>query len=206
MKKFIIFLSIFLGLLLINSAHAKSSDLFVDYLTKIITSDCSGKDIHIKEGYILDNNQSLTELKWPWKYGYNGTRSIIKIFGELEPFDDYFNGCNNKGGGIIGGKDGCQILGCGEHKLDITKYEYFWDDVRVDIPREEFNSYYAQTSGDNSPALAGNNGQISQTNFNFKIAFGITLSFAIFELGVIIYQLIVNKKIKGSRGRSLKRK
>ncbi|MFA5259014.1 MAG: hypothetical protein WC402_02975 [Candidatus Pacearchaeota archaeon] len=166
MKKLIfLWLMIFLLTSLVN---ATSSSLFVDHLSKTIYNDCQNKDIIIKEGYIQNTltNKSVTIL--PWQYSYDNVHRIIEILGNYEPYEFFQGSCENKGVSISG-IPGCKILSCGDKYLDVNQYTYFWNGVRVDVPKEEFNTYNAQTSGDNSPAVAGNNNNIQQNNKSLLI-------------------------------------
>lgn len=134
-----------LSFVLVPTTPAKSSDLFIDYLTDMIYEDCKGENIHIK--YILIDNQTISLLKWP--YNKNMLRSIIKAYGESEPFQKYLGTCENKAFTCDIGYDGCGILTCQNNRLDINEYDYFWNGVRVDVPKEEFKT----TFGPNSPIV-----------------------------------------------------
>ncbi len=85
------------------------------------------------------------------------------------------NGCDGQGYGMIVGKNGCEILICGEHVLDIDAYTYFWDKERVDVPREEFKTTYGsnspivETYGDKSPVTTGDDSPIIQDEENILI-------------------------------------
>jgi len=167
MKKLILIL--FFSLFIFNFVNAKSSDLFINHLSNIVFDDCRDKDITIKDNFIKNTltDKSVTLITWP--YNQENIRRIIELFSEIEPFDNYFAGCNSGKSGYFMGKDGCKILTCGDHWLDITNIDYSWDGIRVEVPREEFNNYYAQTSGDNSPATAGNNNEVLQKNTSWLI-------------------------------------
>lgn len=164
---------IFIALIFLSvasSVSAKSSELFIDYLTKRVYEDCIGKDLHIKEPFIQDTrtNQSVTNVPWP--YENLVVRRIIELLGNYEPWDFNQGTCDQKGIIMGGSKDGCDILTCGENELDINQFTYFWNDERVDIPREEFNTVYGdniETYGGSSPVTTGDNSPINQNGNSF---------------------------------------
>jgi len=141
---------LFFVLILISSTPVlgKSSDSFIDHLSSIVYVGCQEEDLIIKENFIFNTLTDETVTLIPWPYSYENVWSIIEVLGRYEPFDDYANGCDVKEAqqlagknpsGWTKGKDGCRILTCGEHKLDINDYEYFWDSIRVDVPKETTN-------------------------------------------------------------------
>lgn len=152
------------SLILVPAPLAKSSDLFINHLTNIIYEDCKGNDIYIK--YILVNNQTFPVLKW--KYENESIKSILNVYGDLEPFQKYWGTCEDKAGTFSIGPDGCGILTCQNNRLDINEYDYFWNGVRVDVPKEEFKTTYGanspivETHGDKSPVTTGDNSPITQ--------------------------------------------
>ncbi len=167
-----IFLVLIFSFLLVNGALAKSSDLFIDYLTDEVYSDCVGKDLNIKEPFIQNTltNKSVTLVPWP--YDKSTLRRIIELLGNYEPWDFFQGTCENRGVSIGGSKNGCSVLSCGDNKLDINQFTYFWNDERVDIPREEFTTVYGdniETHGDESPVTTGDNSPINQNKENIWI-------------------------------------
>jgi len=202
MKKII--LVFIMGIILINFVCANSSNLFIDYLTDKIYKDCYGHDLNIKEPFIQNTltNSSVTLISWP--YDKMTLRRVIELFGTYEPFNDYMNGCfSGDKSGMSVGKDGCNILNCSKNKLDINKYTYSWNNERIDVPREEFNTYngdYVSASGEGSQACVGE--KCRNTQFNFKLAFGITLSVAILEFGIIVFEIIRKVKNKINKQKS----
>lgn len=147
-KSHILILTIIFLMTMIPLSEAKSSDIFIEHLSSIIYVDCQGKDLIIKEPFIQNTHTNETVTLVPWPYSYDTLWKIIEILGRSEPFDDYANGCDVKeqqeavgerSGGWLKGRDGCRILICGEHKLDIDDYAYFWDSVRIDVPKETTN-------------------------------------------------------------------
>jgi len=140
----------------------------------MIYEDCKGNDIHVK--YILINNQTVSLLKWPY-YNKNFLREIIKVWGACEPFQKYYGTCEDKAGTWSIGLDGCGILTCQDNRLDINEYVYFWNGVRVDVPKEEFkttfgpNSPIVETHGDKSPVTTGDNSPITQRKDSIWVQF-----------------------------------
>lgn len=171
--------AILIGIVIISFAlgtttSAKSSDIFIDYLTDMIYEDCQGNDIQINQPYIINTktNESVDVITWP--YSYQDLRRIIELFGEMEPFAFYQGTCENKGVSISGA-DGCGILACQDNRLDINQYTYFWNGVRVAVPKEEFkttfgpNSPIVETYGDKSPVTTGDNSPVTQQENNIWI-------------------------------------
>lgn len=190
MKIQIILLSVvILSFILAPNISAKSSDIFIDYLTDLIWKDCNGEDININQpiiNYTTENHTSyLRIIEWP--YERSTLRRIIELFGEQQHlFATFFGTCTDKGV-TISGIDGCGILTCGNNKLDINGYNYLWNDVKVDVPKEEFkiasgnNSQIIET-GDNSPVTTGEKSPITtgdhspnnqqENNISVQMAFG----------------------------------
>jgi len=174
MKYIIVLILIFSLLFLATSISAKPSDLFINYLSSIIYKDCYGKDIQIKEGYIVrePSKDPVTHIEWNEEAATTIIRRIIEFIGQYEPFNDYSIGCANKEEGMMRGLDGCDILTCEGHKLDIDGYIYSWDDTRIDVPKEEFKTIYGdsiETYGDKSPVTTGDNSPINQEEKNIWI-------------------------------------
>lgn len=163
--------------MLTPAISAKSSEVFINHLTDMIWKDCQGKDIHINQpiiNYTTKNQTSdLRLIEWP--YDRSTVRRIIELFGESQPyFATFYGTCENKGVTITG-IDGCGILTSGDNKLDINGYNYFWNGVTVDVPKEEFkmtsgnNSPIIETQGDKSPVTTGPNSPISQQEENIWV-------------------------------------
>jgi hypothetical protein len=156
-----------LTLMLVPAAYSKPSDMFIDHLSDIVYNDCQNKDLYIKDGFIINTvtNKTVTLINWPYPYSY--IRRIIELFGNYEPFD-----LQNGGITISGNGDGIGILKCGDHSLDINQFTYFWDGVRVDVPKEEIMQTYGNYSpiiknnGDNNKIAIGQNNQVSETHVN----------------------------------------
>lgn len=173
MKREILIILI-IGLFSVSIATASSDDLFINHLTDKIYEDCYGKDIQINQPYIINTatNESVDIIKWP--YGYQDLRRIVELFGEMEPFAFLAGTCENKGV-YISGIDGCRILTCETNKLDINQFTYFWNGVRISVPREEFKTTYGsnspivETHGDNSPVNTGDNSPITQQESNIWV-------------------------------------
>lgn len=199
------------SILLVSIVSAKSSDLFIDHLTKTIQKDCNGKDIIIKEGFYFrePNNESVTLIEWS-DDNYHLIRYILESFSNSEPYNQYFGGCGSKGNAFTMSLNGCEILACDNHKLDINGYDYFWDEVRVDVPREEFKTTYGhnspivETYGDKSPVTTGDNSPITQQERNIWIDLflskgtiaGAIIGFLLKILYDIIKQKLFSKKRK----------
>jgi hypothetical protein len=168
----LVLIAIILTSMLLPSICAKSSDVFIDYLTDKIWKDCQGKDIHINQPVIMDTatNQSISLIKWP--YNRSAIRDIVRILGEeQEIFSTIFGTCQDSNNSIrIERINGCSILTAGNNRLDINGYNYLWNDVKVDVPQENLNikttygpnSSIIETQGMNSPVTTGPNSPINQ--------------------------------------------
>jgi hypothetical protein len=169
MKKIVFVLII--SLIIVNFVSAKSSEMFIDYLTDEVYDSCAGKNLNIKEPFIQDTltNESVTLIPWP--YDKLILRRIIELLGNYEPWDFFHGTCDNKGISMGGSKDGCGILSCENNKLDINQYTYFWNDERVDVPQEYFKTVYGDNieTGDNSQVTTGDNSPINQTDLFFHL-------------------------------------
>jgi len=196
MKRLIIALiAIILSLSLLPSISAKSSDVFIDYLTNMMWNDCQGKDIHINQPVIMDKttNQSVNRIKWP--YDKNTIHEIVRVFGEEQQiFTTFFGTCEYYNNSTrIEGIKGCGILTSGSNKLDINGYNYFWNGVKVDVPQENLNfkmtnapnSSIIETHGENSPVTTGSNSPITQDSIWVQL-----LEPKVTILGVVIGILI----------------
>lgn len=168
MKKANIVSCIIIIFLLSTNVHAKASDLFINYLTEIIWKDCEGKDIQINQPILkyTASNQTLSLMKWP--YSEENLRNIIQLLSE-QPYKTYGGQCDGVYS-FVGdtGWDGCGILTSGNNKLNINLDTYYWDGVKVDVPKEEFKTTYGsnspivETNGEKSPVTTGVNSPINQ--------------------------------------------
>jgi hypothetical protein len=169
-----LFLVGLLMLISFNVVTAKSSDLFTDHLSSIIYHDCQGKDLLIKEPFIIDTttNKTISRINWPL-YDNGKLRQLIELFGTSEPWDFFQGTCDNRGVSIGGAKDACGILKCGNNTLDINQYTYFWNGERVDVPQETTN-IAINNQGNLVQGLANNVQQNQSTTElnNCTISFG----------------------------------
>lgn len=136
-NKFILLIIILL--ICVSPVMAKSSDIFIDHLSSIVYVGCQGKDLIIKEPFIVNTRTNETITLIPWAYSYETLRKVIQIFGDMEPWNFFQGTCENKGVTIGGSKDACGILKCGDNTLDINQYTYLWNGERVDVPKETTN-------------------------------------------------------------------
>ncbi|HIH32358.1 TPA: hypothetical protein HA235_06660 [Candidatus Woesearchaeota archaeon] len=126
-------------ILFFTPVSAISSDAFITYVSSIIYNDCQGKNFNVQEGFLFytSNNQKFTGLNWP--YTYDVLKNVISNLDKYTPFNDHTAGCRVAGITMSIGKDGCDILKCGNHTLDINKYDYLWDNVKIDVPLQTTN-------------------------------------------------------------------
>lgn len=123
--------------------HAYSSKEVIQKRIDEIYQICEGNDLLIKEGAIIDKNtqESLISVPWPWLKQDLG--EIITILATGEPYRDYKNykdDCSLGGNTFyveIGDMlDGCHILQCGTHALDISDTKYFLDGIGINHPQD----------------------------------------------------------------------
>lgn len=195
-------------------AYSKPSNASIDYLTDIVYQDCQNKDLYIKDGFIVNTQTNKTVTLINWSYPDSFVRRIIELFGDHEPYDSY-----NKGVSIsMGSQNGEGILKCGSHSLDINQFTYFWDGVRVDLPKEEIlqtygdNSPIVKNNGENNKIAIGQNNQIIETHVkdslvtNSSSSWSITIlnipidifSFSVGGISVVIIVLYRRRKSKKS--------
>lgn len=195
--------AIILSLSFLPSISAKSSDIFIDYLTNMMWNDCQGNDIHINQPGVLsyiETNQSVSLIEWP--YDKNSLREIVRIFGEEQQiFTTIFGGtCENYNDSTrIGGINGCGILTCGDNRLDINGYNYFWNGIKVDVPQENLNfkttygpnSSIIETHGENSHVTIGDNNPVIQQDDHIWIQlFWSKSTIAGMIIGILITKLL----------------
>jgi hypothetical protein len=201
-KKSIILLSaIILSLLFVPAISAKSSDIFINYLTDIIWKDCQGKDIHINQPILklISTNQTLSLIKWP--YSKEDLRSVIQILSE-QPYRTYQGQCDGVYSMVSDtGWEGCGILTSGKNKLNINFDTYYWNGVKVDVPVEDIKIASGQnstiiethgemspvTTGPNSPVTTGNGSSITQQNVTLAFSFGAGTVFGIIAKTLVDY-------------------
>ena len=177
MKKMLIPLT--LVLFLTFSVMSLSSQDKIDHISEIIFEDCQGNDILFNSNFAAraeafrrlankENASAINQepiyqklLDWPYQVE-NIANQIVEI--DKVPWDELSRGFF-MGGGISGDK----FLVCGNNYLTISKDEYYWNNIKIDTPKEEFNSYYAQNLADNGVVIAGENNQVNQENKNILI-------------------------------------
>lgn len=170
MRKPAIFIGIMiLSVLLVTTASAKSSDMFIGSLTKMIYEDCKYNNIVINQPYpytIVNKttNDSIDVINWP--YTCLDLRVLIEQFSEMEPFMSY-DTTSFSGMGLL--PDGRKILTSQDNWLDINGDTYYWNGVRVDNIKQEFKITSIETHGNNSPVTTGAYSPINQQENNIWI-------------------------------------
>lgn len=182
-------------LIIVSFSSALHSEEYLRSLTNKISQECGSNDYSIKEGILFNRltRENITLVKNS-EANYEALYKIISYLDQL-PYVAYTPmPCENAvtSSGKSNAIMGCGLLRCGDHKLDVSGDTFYWDNVKFEEIKREFN--YAEANGEGGQACSGAGCQ--NTQFNFKLAFGITLSIAIIELGVIISQFIRNKKLK----------
>ena len=163
-------------LFFLNLVTAIHSEDFLKDLTDEIYNDCQGKDLEIKEGFIINTltEENITSLKAK-KWNYNDLSEIVKILDQhiyvtytMVPCD----GVGSMGSGVAA--QGCGILKCENHRLDISGDVPYWDIVKFEEKKEVKVTYGAdsdiiETHGDKSPATGGDNSPINQKETNIWV-------------------------------------
>jgi len=207
MKKPIVVLNILiLSLLVLPTASAKPSDIFIDHLTDLIWADCQGKDIHINGNISYCIGKTCTTVI-PWPYDRAFLRQFLKQLGEHQSnFSTFMGTCENK---IMytSGINGCGILTIGSIKLNINGDNYYWNNTKVDVPEEVLkinqgpNSTLVETHGPNSPVTTGPNSSINQQGNNIHIELSVpkeSLAVAIIGAIVAITAIVLKKRKRSS--------
>jgi len=130
----------------VSVVHAKPSSEIIEKRANEIYKICQSEDLVIKEGFLKDKatNEKITKIDWPWTQ--NKLKVIVELLGSYEPYVDYKN-CPGKAVIVFNDQqNGCEILKCGEHHLDITDRTYLLDDIEISAPPDvnidkiEFNN------------------------------------------------------------------
>lgn len=211
MRRLFLLILIIIQLNISSQAHSKETQEFIDNLANKIYEDCKDTTIALNttsftfEGKHLDSiNPDLQSIK-----------SVLGAFSNAEPY-------NISAGGVTSGstnRKGKEVLTCGTHKLDINGYNYFWDNMRIEVPKQQINtqnigaggngtingdivdsSNYSKTTGDNSPAISGKNNRNSQNNFFMRfitiINNKITLTLGLALSLSLLWNLSTARKIR----------
>lgn len=191
-RKSNILMLVALAHILIPSVFATQSPEFIDHLSQNVYDDCKDYDIHIKEGILLDarTKQSFTTLSKP--YEQSEVKEIIELFVEAEPY--MLGSLDKSGTGVMMGggemKNGFDILTCGSNKLDINGRDYFWNDIKVELPRTAVTNIIL--TGDCPSLVVGDNNTINQDCSEKTISIS-TGKFVLFSLGgITVVGAIIN--------------
>jgi len=200
---------IIISLLLVPTISAKSSDVFIDYLTDLMWKDCKGNDIHINQPILIDTstNQSISLITWP-NYDKESFRRMIELLDSC-PYMDYLGPCG--GPHVECGWDGCDILTCGNKNLTIDYDTYYWNGKKVDVPKEELLAIASGNNntqvinkgdassiniGDSNTANTGDNNSITHQNLDISFAKGTILGAIIGILLKFLYDILSRKYLK----------
>ncbi len=179
--RFKIFATILILVVFSNfNVSALSSDDKINFISRVVFADCQEKNIEMNTNFaataialsrlmkrmnstnpspILNseppiNQEPMYQIILSWPYSLDEVKDQIKQADKI-PWSDLSNGLQI-GQGLVGEK----ILICEENYLTISKDDYYWNNIKLEAPRNEFNSYYAQNLADNGIAVAGNNNQV----------------------------------------------
>ncbi len=195
-------------LILITTSFANAQTDLADYLSQKIYNDCSGQDIEMSEAivggemkihesiinllahqnksYLVKNNLTLKELT-----------EITTVLTNNEPYDFYLTPEDT--GFVLLGKDGRNILYCGNKSLTINLMTYYWNGKRIDpfvvinqkvenISQkvDKIENYYTNASGQSNIAMGSNSSAKSEEK---NIGFNIKISELSFPLSLISLSL-----------------
>ncbi len=194
-KYFVLVSVIFILVVFVNPIFAKQSEEFIDFLSYKIYNDCTNENLIIKEDALLDFREgihlrTLQEkfTKWP-NYNLRIIKEVLAIFNSRGKFASFavINGKKQFIDAIIpiakldlsdGTKkeikfDGRDILKCDKYVLDINGTDYYWDNQKIELPRNIYNENNFSLFG---ISLISNRGLtiFSFTLFGFSILGGIT--------------------------------
>lgn len=174
---------IILSSFFVTPVHAAKDAEFIEFLAKKVFDACQGSDIRLKDKLVkrTSTGEFITEIRWP--YSPQELSKFFEFISKEEPFDSYVE---NRGGKVTQGvgKDGAGFLSCGGHVLDINKYDYYWDKIKIELPGQVFNlspgSSYKKTEGNQSPIIEGAYNQVeaSKRDFNLQLSIPLGLSLA----------------------------
>lgn len=184
------------------------SDTFIDHLTDLVWEDCRGKDIHINQPILIERSTNETVSLISGGYSKEDLRYVLKLLGSV-PYDFFVGTCEEKSQNNDIGWDGCGIITCEGNKLDINSDVYYWNGVKVDVPRDEFkiasgnNSQIIETgdnslvtTGDKSPITTGDDSPISQKDWNIGFVQGSILGTILGIILKFMYDYAIKKIIK----------
>ncbi|MBS3056789.1 MAG: hypothetical protein J4473_05145 [Candidatus Aenigmarchaeota archaeon] len=199
-RKYTIFLLIISIVLYSNVVYA--GDEIKNYLTNIIYEDCKGKEIFSTPLIINKyNNQPIGSIKPP--YLREDVYFLIELIIDNEPYNIKANLFSEQGG-----KEGNNLLVCGNKELDANFNTYEWGGQRIDPFVYNFNqtinqviaqigTYKSQVSQCIGNQCISENKQynlFSDNNFYLTIGFSIGLTL----MSVTIFEIIKNR-IKNRR-------
>jgi hypothetical protein len=222
MNKEIIAFSVIIILLLISVTSASHSEEFIDQVTDMICNDCQGKDIHLNQPITYTSNDGSTKsfdnLTWEyresdisWQKIPNNVKFVVNAFNNAN--FSYIDGTCDDKSIVTPGIDGCNILRCGNHHLDINGDTFYWDNQMIDFLKKEemynivsgSNNTQVNNKGDKSAISIGNNNiantgdnctitqQDIDISFNKGFAYGAIITFLL-ETAIILIQRWQKKK------------
>lgn len=180
-------------------AYAKPSQEIIEKRTDEIYQACKNEDLIIKKG-ILKNattREKITEINWPWEK--DKLFKIVELFGEREPYIDYKQ-CSSRTAFVYSDQiDGCEILKCGEHILDISDTKYLLDGVEISTPQDIQNLAY-NNKGNIIQGSSINNVEqnINTEKENFWLSY-IYPAISSIILGLVLHLIIYPNSKQNSR-------
>lgn len=189
-------------LILVPSVWAGNE--IINYLTGEIYRDCQGDDIKVNPGLGIirqtpEGNFSVTILRQP--VSLPDLRRIIELIIQNEPYNIKANVFSEEGG-----KEGDNLLTCGNKELDANFNTYKWNGQRVDpfmyninqiiqYIDNRINQINASGSGPISIGT-GDYSQIQSQQWNISPVVAFSLGGITFSLGGLIVYLIVRERKK----------
>lgn len=196
-----------------KSATAKQSDDLINLLSQTIYTDCHGEKLILKDESLLDlrGGMQLKTLKQDVFENYDIViiKEIIEIFDSIGKFPYFLvingektfvdNTISTISLQLADGTsreipfDGRSILRCGSHTLDINGTDYYWDNKKIELPKNIYNQNNFSLFG---VSLISNGGLtiFSFTLFGFSLLGGITLFVIIVKYSKRIISFLYTKK------------
>ena len=164
-------IGIIIFLLTASQVHAMQTEEYLSHITDLVYDSCNEKDIKLKDNFFIkaDNSGFIVDLKWP--YDITLIKDTIDYISISEPYAVSRNSWFTYGDTEVGNKSvkidgrGYNILVCGDNRLDVFSRDYYWNDRKIELPRNvQINEGGKATFGDRSPFIeinAGDNSKIT---------------------------------------------
>jgi len=156
MKKII--LMVLILMVLFPTIQAKKSEDFIVYASNFIFEECKDSDINIKYG-VSTTTGSINRFP-KGEYNLVDVYNLLRIISNSEPYTTHFES-NSGEVSISGNQDGMNLLTCRDNKLDVNGLDYYWNDLRLEVPTN-INNIVLQNNGNLIQGLSVCNAQQTQ--------------------------------------------